>query len=104
MFGFLQDMENYEERKVNKTDYDWGMISTAKVSDGRKPYETAVKHRDYNDEKMVIVDCYDTIEEAEKGHDKWIVTMESPPEELKDIANSEIQEFIGEKVFKREQT
>lgn len=103
MFGFFNDIGNYDDRKVGRDYFDWGFISTAKVSDGQKDYETAVEHPEYNDGSMVIVDSYDTKEEAEAGHKKWVATMTSDnlPEELVDIANSDIQQMIGKETFKR---
>lgn len=96
MFGFFADMGNYESRKVAKDEYEWGFVSTAEVSDGRKPYETAVKHTRYNDGKIVIVECYDSKERARKGHGRWVarMTAEKLPGSLTDCANSEIQQAI----------
>ena len=100
MFGFL-DQPSYEDRVVGRDEFDWGFISTVKVNDGRKLFETAVKHHDYNEGDMVIVDCYDTKKQAKAGHDRWVTKMENPPEELVDIANSEIQQITGKETFKR---
>lgn len=100
MFKYV-DQPPYKDRVVGLNTFDWGFISTAKVNDGRKLFETAVKHQDFNDGEMVIVACYDTKKEAQTGHDKWITKMENPPKELIDIANSEISQFIGEETFKR---
>lgn len=83
-------MNDYDDRKVARDEYGWGFISTVFVIAGRKDYETAVKHPDYNDGDMVIVDCYATEKEAKRGHQKWIKIMENPPDQLKDCANSEI--------------
>lgn len=98
MFNFFEDMGNYSDRKVGRDNFDWGFVSTAKVSDGRKPYETAVEHKEYNDGDMVIVDCYDTKEEAEKGHAKWVANMtdKTLPEKLVDCANAEIAQLCNQ--------
>lgn len=105
MFNFIGMEDDYDDRKVVRDDYEWGFISTVSVPDGRKDYETAVEHPDYRNGEMVIVDCYDTKEKALKGHAKWVKTMENPPSELTDCANSEIAQAIvsseGEQVFKR---
>lgn len=93
MFGnILGMMGNYDSRKVGRDDYDWGFISTCRVTDGRKPYETAVEHAEYNGGSMVIVECYDSKEEAEKGHAKWVKTMTAKnlPAALRDCANAEV--------------
>lgn len=67
------------------------------VSDGECPYETAIKHPDYNDGHIIIVAKYDTEEAAIEGHIKWVDMMVSGnlPEEIKDCCNSAIQK-VGE--------
>jgi hypothetical protein len=38
---------------------------------------------------MVIVELYDTVEEAQAGHDRWVETMLSnPPSVLEDVSTS----------------
>ena len=103
MFDFMGNMEPYEDRLVNRSDFDWGFISTVAVSDGRKPFETAIQHIDFNDGDMVIVACYDTKKQAEKGHDKWIKEMENHPKEVIDIENYEIQQHLGKETFKKKE-
>src|SRR5688572_17740829 len=103
MFNFFQMGGTYESRKVARDDYGWGFISTAQVNDGSKPYETAVKHTDYNDGSMVIVENYDTKGEAQAGHAKWVTTMTAKtlPKTLVDCANADIAqmcEAIGGKM------
>ena len=97
MFEFLDDFGNYADRKVARFDVDGGAsVSTARVSDGRQPFETAVSHPDYNSNKWVIVEAYDTKNEAQAGHDKWVKAMTTEPllEELRDCANSRVEQFI----------
>ena len=81
MFDCLLDIGNYDDRVVGRFDDERSglMVSTARVSDGRQPLETAVKHPEYNDDKMVIVEAYDDLESAIKGHDKWVVLMTAGP-------------------------
>ncbi len=103
MFDFLLAAP-FEDRKVARHKAGDLIVSTVSMNDGRKPYETAVCHPDYNDNKWVIVDCYDTREEARLGHEHWIAVMsqEELPDELIDVANSKIQQFLaGTVVFKR---
>lgn len=71
---------------------DWGFVSTAYVTDASQPYETAVKHREYNDGKIVIVEGYDTKNEAALGHERWVAAMTADqlPEKLVDCGSSEI--------------
>lgn len=96
IFNFESDIGNYEERKIGRDDFAWGFISTARVSDGVKPFETAVEHGNYNDGRMVIVDHYDTKAQAITGHAKWVKTMTTAPlpAALKDCANSHVQQLI----------
>lgn len=80
MFANILEMfGDYERRKVGRFDAEWGFVSTALVTDADKPYETAVKHRDYNDDKIVIVEAYDTKEHAETGHAQWVSAMTTIP-------------------------
>jgi len=96
MYGFLNDIGNYDQRKVGRDDFDWGFVSTARVSDGRKPYETAVKHAKYGDGEMVIVECYDSKKEASEGHAKWLAAMTADvlPSKLTDCANSDVSQLL----------
>lgn len=111
MFGFLDMLTgpSYEHRKVGRWDNEAGdqMVSTAAVTDGREPYETAFMHPDYNDGKMVIVECYSTREAAEEGHARWVKTMTHGPlpNRLIDCANAEVAQFLnalgGRMIFPR---
>jgi hypothetical protein len=96
MFDFFLMADNYEQRKVGRLDADWGFVSTAYVNDADKPYETAIKHRDYNGGKMVIVEPYDTRDEAVTGHERWVATMTSPtlPDRLVDKGRAELAQLI----------
>ena len=98
LFGFLSMLDNYGDRKVAKDYYDWGFVSTVAVNDGKQPFETAVQHPNYNGGDMVIVEAYDTRDEAQAGHARWVQTMtsDSLPETLKDCSNSYIAQLIDE--------
>lgn len=97
MFGSMFAMAgNYEQRCVGRHDIDdHTFISTAEIYDGSHPYETGVKHPEYNDGSMVIVEAYDTREEAEAGHAKWVKTMTADelPTELVDCCNAGIAQL-----------
>lgn len=97
MFSFYGMASNYDDRKVDRWDNEdeTQMVSTCSVTDGRKPYETAVMHPAYNEGKTVIVECYDTKEQAQVGHDKWkdLITSDKLPLTLTDCANSEISQM-----------
>jgi hypothetical protein len=97
LVGFVKDFATYDQRMVARADYDWGFISTAAVSDGRDPYETAVEHAAYNMGKCVIVESYQTREAALEGHARWVAKMEGElPDTLTDCANSSISQVITE--------
>lgn len=94
MFSFFGMAGNYETRKVARNDYSWGMVDTCAVNDGAKPFETAVQHKAYSAD-MVIVENYDTKEEAKEGHAKWVkaMTAKKLPTTLKDCNNSKISQM-----------
>lgn len=96
MFDFLLMGDNYESRKVGRFDAEWGFISTAYVNDAEQPYETAVEHREYNNGKIVIVEGYDTRQEALEGHSRWVATMtaETLPDKLVDRGSAGIAQMI----------
>jgi len=101
MFNFLNMMDNYEERKVDRTEFDGStIIDTCLVSDGKKPFETAVSCPKYNNGLWVIVEAYDTKKEAQSGHNKWVGIMSSDiqPEKLTDCNNSTIAD-MGKNLF-----
>lgn len=98
MFDFLLSIDDYEERRIGRHEYEHGFISTARVLDGQQPYETAVCDDRYRDGGgMVIVEAYDTQAEAAAGHAKWIEAMTEgdAPSELTDCANAEIAAAFG---------
>ncbi|MCH7964101.1 MAG: hypothetical protein IH852_09195 [Bacteroidetes bacterium] len=106
MFDFLQDIGNYEQRKIARYEKDTLMIDTCSVSDGNKPFETAIKHPDYRNGEWIIVEAYNTISEAKAGHKRWCKTMQKSklPIQIADCANSHIEQFIepSGRTFKRE--
>lgn len=106
MFDFLADIGTYESRRVGRYDDEKLMVSTAGVSDGNYPYETAVRHPDYNNNQMVIVQAYDTKQEAEAGHAEWVerMTKEPLPEFLQDCQNSEVSQFLEASDLRFERT
>lgn len=104
MFGFLGMMGNYEARKVARYEENDILVSTCGVTDGRKPFETAVAHPDYNDGGIVVVESYSTKEKAQAGHDKWVKVMTSKdlPATLTDIINSsDFDSFVDKREFSR---
>ncbi len=91
VFNIMGMASTYESRKVGKFENDELMVSTALVTDGYKPYETAILHPEYRGGDYVIVEAYDTKEEAGIGHNKWVMllTAEKLPEELVYVPNSD---------------
>lgn len=99
MFDFLGMSEmlgNSKDRKVDRYERGDLFVSTVYVTDGRKDYETAVAHPDYNNGDIIIVECYDTKEEAQHGHNSWVVAMrdEPLPDKLTDCVNAEISQLL----------
>ena len=85
-------LDNYEERVVDHFETTTVVVDTCRVTDGFKPYETAVMHNDYNHGRWMIVEAYATIDQAKDGHNRWVKTMtqEKLPGELKNVVNCEI--------------
>lgn len=112
MFSFYGMASNYDDRKIDRWDSEdeTQMVSTCSVTDGRKPYETAVMHPAYNDGKTVIVECYDTPGQAQKGHDRWLdlIINDNLPNALTDCGNSGISQLIdmvdGDMSFEKDMT
>ena len=98
MFEFLLMAGTYDSRAVGRDEFDWGFVSTARVNDGRRPFETAVEHTAYNGGRMVIVESYLTEDAAAKGHVRWVATMTADelPDALVDCGNAEISQLICE--------
>lgn len=84
----MQKVDRYE-----KSDF---VIDTAPVWDGKQPYETAIQHPEYNNGKWIAVEAYNTKEEAQEGHDKWVDIMTAPdlPKSLTDCCNAEMASIL----------
>jgi len=94
---FVKDLLNdwkEEREQANKT-ADNLIVDTCAVTDAEQPFETGVSHPAYNDREWVIVEMYDTEEQARQGHDKWVATMtaESLPETLIDAGTSVVNQL-----------
>ncbi len=67
MFSFLQDLDNYESRKVGLDEAQSGIkVSTAYTSD--EGYETAI----IDSVGVHPVERYPDIKTAKEGHKKWL--------------------------------
>lgn len=96
IFRFVEDIGNYADRVVGRYDAKELSVSTARVSDGGQPYETAVQSPRYNGGKWVIVQAYNTKQDAKAGHLEWVNRMKTdPPTVLQDCANSTVSELLG---------
>lgn len=72
-------------------------VDTCKVWDSEEPYETAIKHPDYNNGQIIIVDTYLDKESAQIGHKEWIktITSDNPPDELIDVSKCTLAKMIN---------
>ena len=91
-FSMFQSGPSYGVRKVDRYEGKDFFISTAGVPDSTFPYETAVKHPNYNGGSIVIVENYNTIEEAKEGHKRWVglMTAKVLPEGMVDVGQAGI--------------
>ncbi len=94
-FSFFDMMDDYDDRKIARHEKDDLLVSTAEVTDSGQPYETAVSHPKYNDDKIIIVEMYDTKAEAKRGHKRWVgkMTAKRLPKELRDVSTSGISQL-----------
>lgn len=94
----VEGANNHDERCVARLENPDArlLVSTVRVNDGDHPYETAIAHPEYNRGAMVIVEAYDTREEAAAGHERWVAAMTAPtlPESLADCRNSYISQLV----------
>lgn len=100
MFDFLSMMDNYESRKVANDIINDAVIDTAAVNDSRQPYETAIRHPDYNDGKWIIVELYPTRKAAAEGHKRWVERFASGlPKHLADVNSCDLGMFVRGPIF-----
>ncbi len=92
MFDFLSMQGNYAERKVSRYEKNGLTVDTCAVTDSDKPFETAIQHKKYNDNKWIIVELYSTKAKSKIGHKKWVkqMTNKKLPFELKDVSTATI--------------
>lgn len=95
MFDFFNMAGNYDLRKVAHDEEGDLIVDTAAVTDGRQPYETAVCHPCYNNGRWVIVEAYDTTQEAQAGHERWFSELKTTlPPYLRDCCNCGLSELL----------
>lgn len=100
MFDFMLMFEPYENRKVARFENGDLIISTARVTDTEHPFETGIAHPQYNRNHIIIVEEYDSLEDAKEGHERWVAFMTKGdlPDELIDVSSSHIKrvsEMLG---------
>ena len=97
LFGFFSMANDYEQRAVARHDdaHSGLIIDTCRITDSAHNYETGIVHPLYNDGKWVIVEVYDTAEEARSGHDKWLKVMTATklPDRLFDVGTAAVKEL-----------
>lgn len=71
IFNMFMMAGNEEERRVKRYESDDVVVSTVLVTDSEFQYETAISHVSYNNGNWVVVENYETEEEAATGHDVW---------------------------------
>lgn len=84
LLGFLDMAGNYNERMVENDKTDDFTLDTALVTDRSWRYETAVKHKDFNDGDWIVLEGASTEEEAIEVHEKW----------LSKLTNTDVNELI----------
>lgn len=88
MFDFFSMEGTYNTRRIERYEEGDVFVSTARVTDSDKPFETAIAHPAYNGGKLVVVELYDTRDEAQQGHERWVekMTAKTLPDELTDVS------------------
>lgn len=67
MFGFIDMLGTYEQRKVCNTVVNEAIIDTASVTDNLGfPFETGISHPSYYEGKWIIVEQYQTKKRSSK--------------------------------------
>ena len=72
MLDWLNMFGNYEQRVVANTKREDFIVDTAIVTDRDWIYETAVKHKDFNNGSWIVLDGCSNKEKAEQMHNKWL--------------------------------
>ena len=89
LFGILTMSGNYDSRVVKNTKRNTFTLDTAMVTDRALPYETAVKHKAFNDGEWIVLEWSKTKEDAERTHDKWLAKLDAGVDSLLDVYTCE---------------
>ena len=97
MLDFMNMADNYEERLVENYTKGGLQVDTCAITDSDQPFETGILHPKYNNGNWVIVQMYDTKEEARTGHALWVklMTAKKLPNKLEDVSTCEIAKLIN---------
>jgi len=91
------NLDSYDQRSVNRYERGSLVIDTCRIFGSKQPFETAIRHPEFS-VNWIIVEAYDTVEEAQSGHERWVdvMTRKHLPEELRDCCNSKISDLCVE--------
>ena len=80
----------HSEREIAHDETEDLVVDTVAVNDSEQPFETGIKHPLYNDGRWIIVEMYNTKEEAVIGHNKWVEKMTAAelPDQLEEKGTS----------------
>lgn len=97
LFDFLKMAGNYEERKVARYQEGNLTVSTCRVCDSKFAFETVVAHSAYKEGNFIVVENYNTVEEAEGGHERWVkrMTRGTLPESLTEVGGNKLLELLN---------
>ena len=96
LFDFLSMADDREERKIANTEINGATIDTCAVTDSNNPYETAISHPNYRNGHWIVVQEYNSKEEAKLGHSEWVEKFtDKLPEEVVDVSTCEIAQFVN---------
>jgi len=92
MVDYFEMLGTWEERNVARYEDEKVVVDTSAVTDCIEPFETGIQHPAYNNGDWVIVEAYDTVKQAQKGHEKWVklLTSNKPPRDIEDIRTLEV--------------
>lgn len=70
--SFADMIGTYEQRNIANFKNDVFEIDTSGVTDRALKYESAIRHKDFNDNEWIILGWADTKENAEIMHNKFV--------------------------------
>lgn len=96
MFGCLHDAFNYPDRVVGRFERPGLLISTARVSDSTRPFETYVRRGRVLSGDFAVVEEYDNAGDAAVGHELWVMLLTHDPNRaLVDRGTSQVKQLLN---------